>query len=158
VTGIQEMQGAFATLSASMRSSQVLDGATMIGREVLVAGDAALLSGEGAIEGAVDVPAGASSVQINVVDDAGQLVRRMPATGASGLTDFSWDGVTDEGVRAQPGQYHFEAIANVGGQAVSLEVLLESRVNSVTIDGARGLMLNTSSLGVRALSDVRRVM
>ncbi|MET0660836.1 MAG: flagellar hook capping FlgD N-terminal domain-containing protein [Steroidobacteraceae bacterium] len=36
VSGIQEMQSAFTTLSDSMRASQVLDGATMVGRDVLV--------------------------------------------------------------------------------------------------------------------------
>ena len=32
------------------------------------------------------------------------------------------------------GEYSFEAIANVGGKSDSLELLLASRVNSVTID------------------------
>src|SRR5690606_23752739 len=63
VTGIQEMQTAFATLSESMRSSQVLDGATMVGREVLIASDEIALAEEGAIRGAIDIPSGATSVQ-----------------------------------------------------------------------------------------------
>jgi flagellar basal-body rod modification protein FlgD len=158
VTGIQEMQTAFATLSDSMRSSQVLEGATMVGREVLVASEDVALAESGAVDGAVDVPSGASSVQINILDSAGQLVRRMTAPTAAGLTDFSWDGLTDTGVRAQPGEYSVEAIANVGGKATSLETLLESRVGSVTIDASRGLTLNTTTLGARTLSEVRRVM
>jgi flagellar basal-body rod modification protein FlgD len=158
VTGIQEMQSAFATLSESMRSSQVLEGATMVGRDVLVASDEITLQSEGTIRGALDIPSGASSVQINVRDDSGQLVRRMSVTPTAGLTDFTWDGVTDNGVRAAAGAYTFEAIANVGGRAESLEPLLASRVSSVTIDATRGLTLNTNDLGPRALSDVRRVM
>jgi flagellar hook assembly protein FlgD len=79
-------------------------------------------------------------------------------TPTAGLTDFTWDGVTDNGVRAAAGAYTFEAIANVGGRAESLEPLLASRVSSVTIDATRGLTLNTNDLGSRALSDVRRVM
>ena len=39
VSGIQDMQAAFGTLSDAMRSSQVLDGATMVGRDVLVPSD-----------------------------------------------------------------------------------------------------------------------
>jgi flagellar basal-body rod modification protein FlgD len=158
VTGIQEMQSAFATLSESMRSSQVLEGATMVGRDVLVASDEITLQSEGTIRGALDIPSGASSVQINVRDDAGQLVRRMTVPPTAGLQDFTWDGVTDNGVRAAAGDYTFEAIANVGGRAESLEPLLASRVSSVTIDATRGLTLNTNDLGPRALSDVRRVM
>src|SRR5687767_11607715 len=95
VTGIQEMQSAFATLSESMRSSQVLEGATMVGRDVLVASDEITLQSEGTIRGALDIPSGASSVQINVRDDSGQLVRRMTVPPTAGLTDFTWDGTTD---------------------------------------------------------------
>jgi len=158
VSGIQEMQSAFTTLSESMRSSQVLDGATMVGREVLVASDAAGLGTEGSVRGAVEIPAGASSVQVNVRDAAGQLVRRMALPPTSGMTDFSWDGTTDNGVRASAGEYSFDIVANVGGRSTSLETLLASRVSSVTIDAGRGLTLNTASLGSRALSEVRRVM
>lgn len=158
VSGIQEMQSAFATLSESMRSSQVLEGATMVGRDVLVASDEIGLHSEGSVNGALDIPSGASSVQLNVRDASGQLVRRMSVTPAAGLTDFTWDGVTDNGVRAPAGKYTFAAIANVGGRAESLEPLLSSRVSSVTIHAARGLTLNTNDLGPRALSDVRRVM
>src|ERR687898_1966740 len=57
VSGIQEMQSAFATLSDSMRASQVLDGATMVGRDVLVASETVSLSAEGTVRGAIDVPA-----------------------------------------------------------------------------------------------------
>jgi flagellar basal-body rod modification protein FlgD len=158
VSGIQDMQAAFGTLSDAMRSSQVLDGATMVGRDVLVAGDEIKLAAEGSARGAIDIPDGASAVQITVRDASGQLVRRMSVPAAPGLTDFSWDGTTDTGVRASAGQYTFEAVANVGGKSESLEMLLAGRVNSVTIDSVTGLTLNTTGLGARSLSEVRRVM
>jgi flagellar basal-body rod modification protein FlgD len=158
VSGIQEMQNAFATLSDSMRASQVLDGATMVGREVLVESEDATLQTEGTIRGAIDVPSGTSSVQINVKDASGQLVRGMTLPTTSGMAEFEWDGIADNGTRAASGEYTFEAVANVGGQTESLETLMSSRVASVTIDGSRGLTLNTTTLGARSLSEVRRVM
>lgn len=158
VTGIQEMQSAFATLSESMRASQVLDGATMVGREVLVASEEANLAAEGTIKGAIDIPGEATSVQIKITDSSGQLVRTMTMPTTNGLTEFEWDGVADNGVRAAAGEYSFEAVANVGGASYSLETLMSSRVSSVTIDAGRGLTLNTNTLGARSLSDVRRVM
>lgn len=158
VSGIQEMQAAFGTLSDAMRSSQVLDGSAMIGREVLVASDEATLQAEGSVKGAFDVPKGASSLTLNIRNENGVLVRRMTLPETSGLQEFSWDGIADDGARAPAGDYTFEAVASGGGQSVSLEMLLSSRVNSVTIDSARGLTLNTSDLGARSLSDVRRVM
>jgi flagellar basal-body rod modification protein FlgD len=158
VSGIQEMQGAFTALSDAMRSSQVLDGSTMIGREVLVASEVATLQAEGTVKGAFDVPTGTSDLTLNVRDANGALVRRMTLPTTSGLQEFSWDGVADDGSRAPAGEYTFEAVASGGGRSVSLEMLLASRVTSVTIDAASGLTLNTSDLGARSLSDVRRVM
>jgi len=158
VSGIQEMQAAFATLSDSMRSSQVLDGATMVGREVLVASDEATLQAEGSIKGAIDVPPGASSLDLVIRNASGELVRRMTLPVGQGLQDFEWDGIADNGERAKEGEYTFEAVANIGGGIESLETLMTSRVSSVTIDAGRGLTLNTTTLGARALSEVRRVM
>jgi hypothetical protein len=66
--------------------------------------------------------------------------------------------VTGAGERAAAGEYSFEVVANVGGANESLETLLSDRVNSVTIDATKGLTLNTTTLGPRSLSDVRRVM
>jgi len=158
VSGIQEMQGAFTALSDAMRSSQVLDGSTMIGREVLVASEQATLQADGSVKGAFDVPAGTGELTLNVRDANGALVRRMTLPTTSGLQEFSWDGVADNGARAPVGEYTFEALASGGGRSVSLEMLLASRVTSVTIDSASGLTLNTSGLGARSLGDVRRVM
>jgi flagellar basal-body rod modification protein FlgD len=158
VTGIQEMQGAFAALSESLRSSQVLGGSNLVGREVLVAAKDAALGEQGSIQGALDIPTGASAVELNVRDASGQLVRRMMLPATEGLSDFSWDGLADNGVRAAAGRYSLEAVANIGGQNSSLETLLTDRVTSVTIDAGSGLTLNTRGLGAYALSDVKRVM
>lgn len=158
VSGIAEIKEAFGTLSDSMRSSQVLDGATMVGREVLVPSDEVLLQAEGPVRGAIDVPTGTNALQVNIRDASGTLVRRMTMPTTSGLQEFSWDGLADNGTRAAAGEYTFEAVANVAGKSGSLEMLMAGRVNSVTIDAATGLTLNTSNLGSRSLSDVRRVM
>jgi flagellar basal-body rod modification protein FlgD len=158
VSGIAEIKEAFGTLSESMRSSQVLDGATMVGREVLVPSDEVMLQAEGSVKGAIDVPTGTNALQVNIHDANGALVRRMTLPTTSGLQEFSWDGAADNGTRAPAGEYTFEAVANVAGRSGSLEMLMAGRVNSVTIDAATGLTLNTSNLGSRALGDVRRVM
>jgi flagellar basal-body rod modification protein FlgD len=158
VSGIAEIKEAFGTLSESMRSSQVLDGATMVGREVLVPSDEVMLQAEGSVKGAIDVPTGTNALQVNIRDVNGTLVRHMTLPTTSGLQEFSWDGVADNGTRAAAGEYTFEAVANVAGRAGSLEMLMAGRVNSVTIDAVTGLTLNTSNLGSRSLSDVRRVM
>lgn len=158
VSGIQQLQTAFSQMAESMRASQVLDGATLVGREVLVSSEEATLSSEGSIRGAIDVPSGATSVQIRVMDSAGQLVRRIEMPAYAGLQDFEWDGTSDDEQRLAAGEYTFEATANVGGAIVELETFVADRVRSVTIDARSGLALNTNHLGVRTLGEVRRVM
>ena len=157
VTGIQAMQDSFTQLSDAMRSSQVLDGASMVGREVLVPSDTVTLHDEGSVKGTLDVPKGLTSLQVNIRDESGALVRRMTLPTDGGTQSFTWDGLADDGTRAAAGDYEIEAIGSLDGRSGSLEMLFSTRVNSVTIDSS-GLVLNTNDLGARALGDVRRVM
>jgi flagellar basal-body rod modification protein FlgD len=157
VTGIQDMQAAFTSLSDAMRSSQVLDGASMVGRDVLVPSDTVTLHADGTVKGSIDVPKGLTGLTVNIRDSAGALVRRMTLPTDSGNHEFTWDGLRDDGTRAAAGDYDIEAIGSLDGQSGSLEMLFSSRVNSVTIDSS-GLVLNTNYLGARPLSDVRRIM
>jgi flagellar basal-body rod modification protein FlgD len=157
VSGISEMKEAFGTLSDAMRSSQVLDGASMVGRDVLVPSDTVTLHADGTVKGSIDVPKGLTGLTVNIRDSAGALVRRMTLPTDSGNHEFTWDGLRDNGTRAAAGDYEIEAIGSLDGRSGSLEMLFSSRVNSVTIDSS-GLVLNTNDLGARPLSDVRRVM
>jgi len=159
VSGIQDMQSSLGTLSDSLRSSQLLNGSVMVGHQVLVPHDNFAYSGAGAINGALDVPEGASTVAVTIKDASGQTVRTANLSAQQGLNDFSWDGLTDVGTAAPGGNYTFSAVANLGGQSQAVPVLLSARVDSVTIDPkSNQLTVNTGSLGSVALSTVRRVM
>lgn len=158
VTGIQAMQRSLASLNATLGSASLMEGASLVGRDVLSSASTGRLGPAGGLGGAVVAPPGASAVQVAVRDLSGALVRRFEVPASTGLVDFRWDGIDQSGQRAAPGLYAIEAIGIVGGSGKSLEVLLEQRVNSVTIDGtAGGLVLNTSG-GPVPLDRVRRVM
>jgi len=158
VSGIQDMQGSMDSLAASMRSSQVLDGSSLVGRDVLVASDAAVLSSTGSIKGSVTIPEGTTNAVLSIKDASGTLVRTMQLPTTAGMNDFTWDGTNNLGERVDAGNYSVDIEAAVDGGNSSLETLLSDRVNSVTIDSTKGLVLNTNNSGSRALSDVRRVM
>jgi flagellar basal-body rod modification protein FlgD len=159
VSGIQSMQDSLATLSESLRASQALSGATLVGHQILVPGTTAAYAGGTALKGAVDVPSGASSVAVGVYDASGQLVRHIALPAAIGLQEFRWDGLADNGAPAASGRYDFKVIANVGDANVSLQPLLSGTVGSVSIgrDGT-SLTLNTRELGAVALGDVAQVI
>ena len=56
VSGVQEMNASLASLTAGMKSSAVLDGASLVGRYVLLEGNRAALAADGTIAGGVTTP------------------------------------------------------------------------------------------------------
>jgi flagellar basal-body rod modification protein FlgD len=158
VSGVQQMNATLGALSESLRSSQALSGASMVGHEIRAPASAANYYGQ-ALGGAVQVADGASSVSMTITDSSGQVVRHLNIATASGQQPFSWDGLTDSGSHAANGNYKIEAVANVGGASVALPIAVAARVGSVSIDKAgTGLTLNTMELGAVALGDVQQII
>jgi flagellar basal-body rod modification protein FlgD len=158
VSGVQQMNATLGALSESLRSSQALSGASMVGHEILAPATAANYYGQ-ALGGAVQVADGASSVSMTITDSSGQVVRHLTIATASGQQPFSWDGLTDSGGKAASGNYKIQAVANVGGASVALPVAVAARVGSVSLDkSGTGLTLNTMELGAVALSDVQQII
>lgn len=159
VSGIQEMNDSMSTLLDSLRSSQALNATSLVGHEVLVKADSMHVEEGAQVNGAVETPEGAASVNITVTDASGQIVKQLSVPAGEGLTSFNWDGTDDSGAAVEAGAYSFTAIASVNGKSESAETLLSSKVSSVTIDPTTStLQLNTSALGSVTLSDVRQVI
>lgn len=157
VTGIQSMNESISGLSQSLLSSQVLSGTNLVGHDVLAQASTGMLSEGGTINGEVDVPAGAKTLKLNVLDSGGQLVRSITLPPTEGRAAFSWDGKTTAGTAAPSGSYEFEILAGDGQDTIQLDSLLSSHVNSVTIDSStHELSLNTNN-GTLPLSSVRRI-
>jgi len=159
VSGIQSMQSSIVGLSESLRSQNVLGGAVLVGREIMAPTSGIDIAAGQVVTGGVEIPEGVTTVEMTIKDSAGQLVRRITIPAHSGLNEFSWDGITDRGTPAGAGHYEFEVTAKFGSNTESLPVLLNTTVNSVTIDPTtHGLTLNTRGLGAVSLNDVRRVI
>lgn len=158
VSGVQEMNASLAALTAGMKSSAVFDGASLVGRYVLLEGDSAMLAEEGTIVGGVATPKGATAVTVNVHNADGELVRTLQVSPTDGMTLFSWDGLDGEGCAAPPGRYTIEAAATVSGASKAADTLVADLVSSVSIDpGTFALTLNTAGAGPVGLADVRQV-
>jgi len=158
VTGIQNMQTSVETLAQSLRSTQVLNGTSLVGRDILAPAKADTIESGASVKGAIDVPQGASAVVVSVKDGSGALVKRFSMTPAEGLQEFTWDGFDNSGNAVPAGQYQFEAIASVGGENTALDPLILSKVASVTIDPKNGTLTLNSSTGATPITDVRRVL
>ena len=159
VSGVQAMNTTLGALSASLRSSQALSGANMVGHEILAPASTANYYGQQPLAGAVQVADGASNVTLTITDSSGQVVRHLNIATASGQQPFSWDGLSDSGSQAAAGRYQLEAVANVGGANVALPIAVAARVGSVSLDRTgTDLTLNTIELGAVALGNVQQII
>ncbi len=159
VSGVQEMQTSLETLASSLRSTQTLNGSTMVGRDILASTDTIQHTQGGTVSGQIDVPAGTTALQLRITDSAGAVVREIQLETGEGTQNFTWDGMRSDGTAAESDEYNIEAVATVQGQNGSLEVLMSGHVASVSIDATgTNLTLNTTALGSVEMADVRRVM
>jgi flagellar basal-body rod modification protein FlgD len=159
VSGVQAMQSSMETLAASLRSTQALNGATLVGRDILAPVESVNLTEGVPVGGEIEVPTGTSSVQVRITDSSGAVVREMNVSPTAGTNTFTWDGLRSDGTKASSGSYDIEAIAKTGTSSESLTVLMSGRVSSVSIDSTgASLTLNTSALGAVSMANVRRVM
>ncbi len=158
VSGIEDLQNSFASFADSLYSDQALQASGLIGREVLIPASTGVLSGTGGIRGAAELPTATPSMLVQITDASGQLVRTMDlGVQEAGLNFFDWDGLTDLGERAPAGAYQVEVVAGPDGMREQMPVMLEARVDSVTLGNAGGVLLNLDQLGEISLADVRRI-
>jgi flagellar basal-body rod modification protein FlgD len=164
VSGLAEMNKQITGLTESLRGNQVLDGAALIGRTIVAEGNKIYLppvDGDNprGPHGLIDVPAGASSVQLVVRDSSGAQVKTVALDHERGAHAFTWDGTTDTGAAAPAGAYKIEVIARVGNENISLKTSVAANVGSVALDPNTGaLVLDTDALGELDMSDVERVL
>ena len=157
--GISELQDSFDKFSASMQSNSALQASSLVGRSVLAPGGFAQLEAGQLVQGEVNLNSSTTDLSLEITDAAGQLVRTIPmGTQASGDVSFTWDGTDDAGNYMPPGAYKVRATANIGNETVEQEVLLNAKVDSVTIgQGGQSVSLNLSGLGSIALSEVKEI-
>ena len=160
VTGVQNMLQAIEGLSSSFQSSQALQASTLVGRDVLIPGNRAVLGTEGTLRAAAELPFSTGALTANIYDSAGQLVRQL-SLGAQdqGLVNFAWDGFTDAGQKAPAGIYTVAVSASADGENHAVTSLVAARVESVTLGKAgTGMQLNLASVGTMDMSQVRQIL
>ncbi len=159
VSGIQQMQTSMASLASSLSGNQSLQAASLVGHSVLAPSASAALTG-GRMQGAVNVPSGASDVRVTILDANGTLVRSIDLGAQSaGLARFQWNGKAANGSTMPDGNYAIRAQAVSGGQAQGLATLAQGQVQSVVL-GTNGTtpILEVQGLGSIPLSSVRQIM
>jgi flagellar basal-body rod modification protein FlgD len=160
VNGIEELNGAFASLSSTIQSEQVLQAANLVGRSVLASTDTGYVGPEGTLSGAVELPSSASNVQVEITDASGQLVRRLDlGTHEAGLATFEWDGRDASQEPVAPGHYKVTARVVRGTEVESAATLLSATIESVNLGQfGQGMTLNLPGGDTLSVDQVRRIL
>lgn len=157
VSGINQLNSAFSTLSSQLSSSQSLQAANLIGQEVMVKGSQAQLTSSGMF-GAVDVPA-SGDVTVQIKDSSGALVGTLDlGTQSAGNVPFSWNGKDDSGNALPTGTYTITAQVGSGSSAQAATTEVMAQVLSVSVNASGALTLNLQGLGQVPFSQVQQIL
>jgi flagellar basal-body rod modification protein FlgD len=158
VSGIEKLNAAFQSLLNQTGSSQVLQSAALIGRSVLVPGNALTLTQGTDVPFAIETGQAADAVKVTVTNAAGDVVRSYDLGALpQGVKTLSWDGLTDDGLPAAEGAYTVQVVATAAGVNVASAALTYAGVASVS-QGTSGVSLDLVSGGKASLSDVRLIL
>lgn len=158
VSGIEKLNTAFSALLAQSGSSQALQSASLIGRSVLVPGDALALEKGAPAPFALDLAQPAGAVKVSIANAAGDTVRTLELGALpQGLKTLSWDGLDDAGKALPGGAYSVKVAATSGEARVPVTALGYAGVASVS-QGSAGVALELASGARAALADVRLIL
>lgn len=163
VNGINELQKSFDSLSTKLTSDQSLQAAGLVGKSVLLPGGQGLLTAGGSINGQLNLERQASEVKINIFNTQGEQVKSLPLGGHhAGELQFKWDGFGDDGSVMPEGHYLVTAEALIDGDQQAIEVSLETRIDSISlnqnINGTQtGTLLNLASGQTVTLGEIQEI-
>jgi flagellar basal-body rod modification protein FlgD len=161
VSGIQDLQQSFKLFSASISSAQALQtAASLVGHTVSALSDRGLLETGGKIKGTVDIPASSANVNVKILDPVTGDVIAIKSLGAqsAGPVSFAWDGMDSKGKLAPPGGYKIQVEASIDGINTVLQPEIQSRVESVTMNGNNGLQIKLAGLGTISYNQITQIL
>lgn len=160
VSGINDLNTAFSTVSASLQSNQALQASTLVGRSVMIPSTAVSLQAGEPVRGAVNLDRFATNVTVSIEDAAGQLMQRINlGNQEAGLVDFEWNGVDQAGNALPPGTYQISAQVERSGNVEAGQTLAVVDVESVTLgSGGQDLTLSVTGLGDIQMDQVRKIL
>ena len=156
---LTNMQGSLDKFVTSMSGERMLGSASLIGKKVAVTDTPTQLTSGGVIDGSIDLPMGASGIQVSVFDSQGRLVQELIAgPQLPGTTPISWNGKDAAENPVPSGLYRLSAKAVVNGQTTDVPVSTLSTVRAISSNPTDGsVSVEVDGGKTLLLSDVKRV-
>jgi flagellar basal-body rod modification protein FlgD len=156
---LTNMQTSLDTFVTSMSGERMLGSAALIGKKVAVTDTPTQLQSGSVMEGTLDLPLGASGIQVNVHDSQGRLVQELIAgPQMPGNMPFVWDGKDAAENPVPSGLYRLTATAVINGQSQKVPVSTLSTVRAITTNPGNGsVSVEVDGGKSMLLTDVKRV-
>jgi len=153
VSGIQEVNESIKSMATQFASMQMMQGASMIGHEVLTDSNKLTVAG-GVGKGAVELAGNADKVSIQVVSPGGQVLDTLNLGAMTGgRHNFEWDASAYAGT----GNPTFKVTATSGSTPVSTTTMARSTVESISSD-ATGMNLTLKGGSVVAYNTIQAIL
>ena len=150
VTGIEKLNTTVAGLNSQFVQMQALQGASLVGRDVIVPGNLVDID-EGVGQGGFELTSAADAVKVEILSASGQVVETMQLGAQSaGMHSFDWKAGTatnDSGLR-------FRVTSTLGGTTTTATPLMRDTVDAVSTSGT-GFSLELSRAGSVGYADVK---
>jgi flagellar basal-body rod modification protein FlgD len=150
VTGIEKLNSTVQGLSGQFVQMQALQGATLVGRDVVVPGNKMTLT-DGVGEGGFELTSAADNVKVDVLGPGGHVLDTMNlGAQTAGVHSFDWTA----GSNATATGVTFRLTATSGSVKLDATALMRDRVDAVNTSGD-SLMLELQNSGSVAYSQVK---
>ncbi len=133
VSGIEKLNSTVEGLTHQFVQMQAMQGASLVGKDVILKGDKLSVSG-GVAGGVYQVDGAAKSVKAEILSPAGQVVDTLNlGAQAAGRHDFVWPGGS---AVSESAGYRFRITAASGSTPVGSSTLMRDKVDAVNTNGA----------------------
>jgi flagellar basal-body rod modification protein FlgD len=137
----------------------MLNSASLIGKKVATVDTPTQLASGDSMDASIDLPMGASGVQLSVFDSQGRLVQALSAgPQMPGTAPITWNGKDAANNPVPSGLYRLSASAVVNGQTTNVPVSTLSTVRAIATNPADGsVSVELDGGKTMLLTDVKRV-
>lgn len=150
VTGIEKLNTTVQGLNSQFVQMQALQGASLVGRDVIVPGNLVDIA-DGVGQGGFELTSAADAVKVEILSASGQVVETMQLGAQSaGMHSFDWAAGTatnDSGLR-------FRVTSTLGGVNTTATPLMRDTVDAVSTSGT-GFSLELARAGSVGYADVK---
>ena len=133
VTGIDKLNTTVQGLSSQFMQLQAVQGASLVGRDVIVAGNKLSVDDKAAIgQGGFELSGAADAVKVEILAPSGAVVQTLNLGAESaGVHSFDWPA----GAATSASGLTFRVSATRGGVATTAKALMRDRVDAIGVSG-----------------------